>query len=660
MGNFTVEGKIEHAAGVWGPAVGCRGSVTIWDGDAGTGRDDLIFHIDRADADGAFHGSTSRDWYDPRRNRWGFPTENDVPWFTLVVHDGEHQHHVVLPAPGPGLPLILPPIAVPWAPDSRVLAPRACASDPLNQLRMKRDRALYQWSHPPELDPAATCRGVPPPELWPKRYADERAALKGRQNANKVELATQWAGDPFDRFDDYAKMYPAYKRRPETVARPYVLDDDAEFARQRLQGVNPLMLTLLDKPLPADCAFANAHLTPFFGRSDGLEWGRANRRLFLCDYGELVGVQAQADRFVAAPFALFALLDVDGGTRNKLAPVAIQVERGAGSPVFTYDMGETWRVAKLVVQLADGLLHELKYHLWGAHFAMEPWVVAMHRNLGDCHALKVLLKRHCVAMIVNDNIGQQTLTNAGGYVEQLLAPTWDASLGVSSSVAPAWRFRETEFRAHLQRRGVFDVSVLPEYPYRDDGILVCEAIHRFVSRYVARYYPDDARVADDPQLAAFLKDVTSSKGGRLKGVPDIQTRDALSDLVTAILFNWSAYHAAVNYPQWEYMAYVANMPLALYAEPFDGTGAPRPLMDLLPPRAEAQTQVDLFWELTSYRFDRLGHYRDPFEDSVAEDLAVDFRTDLAKVGQIIDERNAKRAVPYPYLHPARIPNGASV
>jgi hypothetical protein len=63
MGNFTVEGKIVHAAGVWGPAIGCRGSVTIWDGDTGSGRDDLIFHIDRADPDGAFHGSTSRDWF---------------------------------------------------------------------------------------------------------------------------------------------------------------------------------------------------------------------------------------------------------------------------------------------------------------------------------------------------------------------------------------------------------------------------------------------------------------------------------------------------------------------------------------------------------------------------------------------------------------------
>lgn len=56
-------------------------------------------------------------------------------------------------------------------------------------------------------------------------------------------------------------------------------------------------------------------------------------------------------------------------------------------------------------------------------------------------------------------------------------------------------------------------------------------------------------------------------GGRVKGMPSqIKKRSVLSDILTSIIFVCGPHHSAVNFAQYEYMAFTPNMPLAIYQD----------------------------------------------------------------------------------------------
>jgi arachidonate 15-lipoxygenase len=65
--------------------------------------------------------------------------------------------------------------------------------------------------------------------------------------------------------------------------------------------------------------------------------------------------------------------------------------------------------------------------------------------------------------------------------------------------------------------------------------------------------------------AAELSD--QIEGGKVKGMPASFTNvEELIEIVTTIIFICGPQHSAVNYAQYEYMTFVANMPLAAYRD----------------------------------------------------------------------------------------------
>ena len=56
------------------------------------------------------------------------------------------------------------------------------------------------------------------------------------------------------------------------------------------------------------------------------------------------------------------------------------------------------------------------------------------------------------------------------------------------------------FPEDIKARGLHDTATLPQYPWRDDGILVWIAIHKFVGSYFEHFYPSDADVEQDSEI----------------------------------------------------------------------------------------------------------------------------------------------------------------
>jgi arachidonate 15-lipoxygenase len=241
--------------------------------------------------------------------------------------------------------------------------------------------------------------------------------------------------------------------------------------------------------------------------------------------------------------------------------------------------------------------------------------------------------------------------------------TGDEARGVTP-----WTFDEWSLPLDIEQRGV---GAIPNYPYRDDGLLIWQAIEAFVKDYLELYYRSDLDVVNDSELQAWAADLTHPEGGRLKGFPaSFSRRDALRDTLTRILWASGPMHSAVNFAQYSYMAYTPNMPLALYSQvpgnlrQLSQTEQAALVLKLLPPAQQAFNQLSTIVVLTSFHFDKLGVYEPgDVADPAALPLVKALEGRLQAVGQQIAQRNtatAGRVLPYEHLHPDNIMNSTSI
>jgi arachidonate 15-lipoxygenase len=217
----------------------------------------------------------------------------------------------------------------------------------------------------------------------------------------------------------------------------------------------------------------------------------------------------------------------------------------------------------------------------------------------------------------------------------------------------------------LHKRGVDNSQSLPLYPYRDDAMLLWEAIREWVSDYIGIYYSDDTAVRSDDALQAWAKELQAFDGGRVPNFGEngtIQTRDYLIRALTLIIYTASAQHAAVNFPQGDQMMYVPGVPMAAYVH-FDGTSpvSEATYFEQLPPLKQAEAQLELCYTLGNIIHTQLGKYeKDWFKNAdVLAKLAI-FQKRLSEIETIIDGRNKQRPYPYEYLKPSRIPQSINI
>lgn len=516
-------------------------------------------------------------------------------------------------------------------------------------------------------------------------------------------------GERVGQMSDFARMFQ-HLRVPDIAAEMHL---DSHFARRRVAGANPAWMTRVDQRLPDDFGVTAAHYRAAIGDGDSLEAALAEGRLYLSAYRELVDAEPGShpvpdkievdyakdpegwdaayaareaayastgeSKVLAAPLALFA---VPKGGRS-LMPVAIQLfpngTHGGRHAVFTPRDGTAWLGAKTSVQMADGCIHETIAHLGLTHLVQEAFCLALHNCLAPRHPLNRLLEPHFQGTLLINTAADASLVGGGGAVDVILGPSIGSSVKICAEARNAWDFNASMFPHDLERRGVADRDALPDYPYRDDGLLVWKALATWVRSYVSRYYLTDAAVQGDTELQAFVLQASQYKatdargrlvGGGIKGIgedgPRVLTRGYLVQMLTQIIWNGSAQHAAVNFPQGDQMIYPPAYPLYM-AGP--GPTAVHGFTDAdylrqMPHDDYARTQVNIAALLGGLHASKLGHYgrRGPapqFSDRAVRDNLKVFQADLARVEEVIEDRNQHRPR-YDYLRPSLIPQSIDI
>jgi arachidonate 15-lipoxygenase len=437
---------------------------------------------------------------------------------------------------------------------------------------------------------------------------------------------------------------------------------DREFARQRLNGINPFLITCIAE-LPEHFPVTDENLRGVL--PDGVSLPRLldEQRVFLCDWKDVAGAPLVLGRFQAAPMALFWLDD-----SRTLMPLAIQLGQSpAEAPVIFTPADDLWLwlTARTYVTNADGTYHEVIAHLTRTHLVMEPvWVTAC-RTLPPEHPVHALLAPHFTGTI---NINDDALTDLlapGGPIDITMSPGSDGSFWLAEQEYSRWRLDDWNPRADLARRGVLDPDVLPSYWFRDDALALFDAISEYVGQLLGDFYRSDDDVRGDPELLAFARELVADDGGRVRGTPvtadgRLESVGDVVRLLQQVVYTVSAEHGAVNNGQWDQFGYIPNTPGALFMPPPTSkhmTNEAR-LVYALPGYRSSVDQMAMVHMLSAPTLTPLGSYPDEFFiGSVPAELCVDrFRSRLDDIAFAIEHRN--RELPaherYTYLVPSDV------
>lgn len=466
--------------------------------------------------------------------------------------------------------------------------------------------------------------------------------------------------------EDYQQLFPVIT--PPAIADTF--QSDQVFGYLRVAGYNPVMIqrvTTLGERFPV----TNAHYQTVMGNDDSLAMAGEEGRLYLLDYGifngALNGTFPSSQKYLYAPLALFAV--PRGSDPNRmLTPVAIQCGQTPGEnyPIITPKSGKyAWLMAKTIVEIAESNFHEPVTHLARTHLVTGIIAIATHRQLPTNHPINLLLRPHFEGTLAINDAAQRALIAPFGGVDTLLSSTIDNSRVLAVVGLQTYDFNNAMLPKQLQLRGVDDTKLLPVYPYRDDGLLLWDAIHQWVTEYLQLYYNTDQDIQKDSYLQAWTAEILAYDGGRLTNFGEdggIKTRKYLIDALTLIIFTASVQHAAVNFPQKDLMGYAAAIPLAGYlpASILQGEVSEQDYLNFLPPLDQAQQQYNLLFLLGSVYYNRLGEYpQKHFPDPSVEPVLRSFQKNLEEIEMIINKRNLNRP-PYEYLLPSKIPQSINI
>ena len=205
---------------------------------------------------------------------------------------------------------------------------------------------------------------------------------------------------------------------------------------------------------------------------------------------------------------------------------------------------------------------------------MEAYAVATMRNLPDAHPLCRLLQPHYRYTIGINTAARLKLINKGGLIDQIFSLGENGKEAFFQRACKVYNVQGANVKDNVKKRGVDDKNLLPNYYYRDDGLLIWDAIESYVREIIGIFYKSDEDVKEDTEVQSWANDVHFHAFPGYDGAPDghgfpdkMESREDLILYCTLIMFTGSAQHAAVNFGQFDIYGFAPNAPFTLHKPP---------------------------------------------------------------------------------------------
>lgn len=517
-----------------------------------------------------------------------------------------------------------------------------------------------------------TCAKLPFDQDFPaSKLYGELAAYRLWTAVNLLPSTAKWAA-LFRSPQRYLAMFQGILGPREVMSR---WREDSEFARQRLTGVNPMQVKAVRDDEKTAIWRAGDEVLRAQSPARTIREMFAQGRLFQTDYSVLwsprIQGQVRPGAHLAAPTCLFWTNDA-----GHLMPLAIQLKPAwveEKNPVFT-PLGPTydWLIARAHAQAADTHTHEGTYHLLETHLVSGAVALGVYRQLHPDHPLRQLLEPHYDQTLAINKLALGGLLAKGGTIDTALAAGVNGTLDAARKFYAGWSFKERSLRADLEGRGVERTGALPFYYYRDDALVILDAIEKYAASMLGLWYRDDGDVERDYELQAWAAEIASEHGGDITDFPSrFTTREQLFSVAAELIFRAGPQHAAVNNGQFDAYGWVPNAP-ALMTAPLPGESSPeeghfneKSFWEALPSWHPATSQLNMVWVLSAPTRRSLLHSGESpaFHPSLcpeAEQIVGGFRRRLHTISETIHRRNRTLDIPYRFLDPKSVSRSTSI
>lgn len=489
------------------------------------------------------------------------------------------------------------------------------------------------------------------------RYVEQVLKLVG----NKKD------GDPYEAF-----MFN-FVKRPNAIVDNW--QDDVELCRQLIQGVNPLVIQSVQSTSQIPLSLRNLS-----AQGKSLQELIDERRLFILDYDKLAPLKPYRDMVFYAPIVLvYRELLEEGESRLNLVGFQLTRNEGLANVVYTADNSPPNRYlyAKIQVACADNQYHQWISHLGFAHLASEPFMIAYHNVFqlpkNRDHVIGKLLAPHMRETLGINYLARQTLVTADpsdAFTDKTFSTGTAQALTLFLAAWREYDFFKNSFPEQLAARGFDEQGTdgVRNYYYRDDGFKIWRALESYVKEVVEARYRSDETVLADPVLQRWAHECSAPDRADIPGFPrGIVSRAQLVKTLTTLIFQVSAFHSVVNFPQRQYLAYVPNRPDSTFARMPDGEDDITMefiLLNALPNLYISNFQISFAHLLTLPSDAPLSSIPAVEEKAPYLEIRQRFQASLDKITAEIKERNAALVAdnkqPYPYLSPDRIASSVAI
>lgn len=471
---------------------------------------------------------------------------------------------------------------------------------------------------------------------------------------------------PFKQVEDY--IFFGLTAFPDPQL-PTDLWNDRTMAHQYIAGANPVMIEGVNarNPLPEQFKIERATLSI---SHDEMNLALNEERLYMVNLAMLKTLQidsASVDghkKYLTTPIALYYLQD-DGNLRPLAIQLDVTQDTSADNPIITPADGEKWKLARTCLMAADGAVHDLWTHAVQIHYVMESIIMVTYRQLSKNHPLLALLDPHLqYTLAVNVHpLYERDSKGKIPYYGKMFPGDNDALVKFMGEGMRQFKFRERAFPNDIKRRHVENPKL--NYPYRDDGMPMWNAIQDFARSYVDVYYKNDQYVVEDYELQAWAKELGGERANGACGLEDFpnsfSNKKELAEIIGQIIFIATAHHASVHFPQYPYAQFVPNMPNAIYESPksmLKKDLGQAQLMRLFPRFKVALFQSFLYYAV-NFKVNRVGEYPLQMFNPEAVSVIQKYQHVLKQLSSAHSDKYRNKKEKYPYMNPEHIPNGVT-
>ena len=262
--------------------------------------------------------------------------------------------------------------------------------------------------------------------------------------------------------------------------------------------------------------------------------------------------------------------------------------------------------------------------------------IATTNNLSTQHPVRRVLHHtfHTLLIGNRENVTAQLADPLSFAVTIFSHPAAELSAIATQRLA-AYDFWDLEPDQQFARHGTTETPFT--YPYRDNVLELWRATLRYVTTYVALYYPDDDAVRADPELATWADDldrllpnpIERPEGGAL-------TRDWVARVCATVIHLSTAEHDILNNVVWDYGTFCHLVPTVVPAngEHMDQLRA----FDLI---------TTLFYTWRPFNMLLTSHVESMALDAAGRQVMLDWIASLQEIQERMDSRGHDPSLAYP-------------